>query len=194
MSAEATGRVLFKTVIPQFTVLDVVRTAVYYRDVLGFQIIGYWDGARTSLRADPPPVFGIVSRDEVGVFFSRADRQATPGTRATGSYDAYSDVSGIEALAAELRDRGAELLHGPEDRVYPRRELVVRDCNGLCPGVRGRHRRARYRMTRDSAAMIARPRRVSGRPARRPLRRVPFGRRPGPATRDGGSSSTPERS
>jgi catechol 2,3-dioxygenase-like lactoylglutathione lyase family enzyme len=30
--------------VPQFTVPDLVRTARYYRDVLGFEVGGFWDG------------------------------------------------------------------------------------------------------------------------------------------------------
>ena len=35
------------------------------------------------------------------------------------------------ALVAELRRQGANILEGPEDRIYEQRELVVKDCNGL---------------------------------------------------------------
>jgi PhnB protein len=63
-SAGATAIIRFEGAVPQFTVPDVVRTAEYYRDVLGFQIAGYWG---------TPPVFAIVRRDEVELFFNRAD-------------------------------------------------------------------------------------------------------------------------
>jgi predicted enzyme related to lactoylglutathione lyase len=112
----------FDGVAPQFTVPDVVRTAEYYRDVLGFQIAGYW---RT------PPVFAIVRRDQVEVFFNRADTSEFRTGRAHGAYDAYFSVKGIEALAAELRSTGADILEGPAIRVYGQRELVIKDCNGL---------------------------------------------------------------
>jgi catechol 2,3-dioxygenase-like lactoylglutathione lyase family enzyme len=118
-------------VVPQFAVPDLVRTEEYYRDVLGFQIAGYWDGKRASLTPDPPPVFAIVRRDQVEVFFNRADQPGAGTGRAQGGYDAYLRVIGIDALAEELRTRGADILEGPEDRVYGQRELVVRDCNGL---------------------------------------------------------------
>jgi catechol 2,3-dioxygenase-like lactoylglutathione lyase family enzyme len=121
----------FKAVTPQFTVRDVVRTAEYYRDVLGFEIAGYWDGERASLATDPPPYFAIVRRDQVHLFFNRADGPEIRRDRAQGAYDAYIDITEIDALAAELRERQADILDGPEDRVYGRRELVVRDCNGL---------------------------------------------------------------
>jgi len=129
--AEATATIRFMAAVPQFTVPDVVSTAQYYRDVLGFQIAGYWDGEHVSLTTDPPPVFAIVSRDDVQVFFSRADQPHVERDRAEGANDAYFNVGGVDALAAELRSRGADILDGPEDRIYQQRELVVRDCNGF---------------------------------------------------------------
>jgi catechol 2,3-dioxygenase-like lactoylglutathione lyase family enzyme len=122
--------VRFEAAVPQFTVQDVVQTAEYYRDVLGFEIAGYWNGERAGLETDPPPLFGIVQRDRIQVFFNRADAPVRR-TRAAGGYDAYLRVTGLDALAAELRGRGADIVDGPEDRVYGQRELVVRDCNGL---------------------------------------------------------------
>jgi len=117
--------------VPQFTVPDVVKTAEYWRDVLGFQITGYWEGHHVTHEADPAPVFGIVRRDEVEVFFNRADRPGGGTGRAQFAYDAYLRVTGVDALAAELRARGADILDGPVTRIYGQRELVVRDCNGL---------------------------------------------------------------
>ena len=70
MSARTPTTVRFEAAVPQFTVPDVSRAAEYYRDILGFQIAGYWDGERVSLTTDPPPVFGIVRRDHVQVFFT----------------------------------------------------------------------------------------------------------------------------
>ena len=64
----------FERAVPQFSVPDLVRTAEYYRDVLGFQIAGYWDGKQVGLSPQTPPLFAIVHRDNVEVFFNRADQ------------------------------------------------------------------------------------------------------------------------
>jgi catechol 2,3-dioxygenase-like lactoylglutathione lyase family enzyme len=117
--------------VPQFAVADLVRTTEYYRDVLGFQIAGYWDGERVSLVPDSPPVFAIVSRDQVQVFFKLADSSSVHSGRTEDAPDVYLRVLGIDALADELRSRGTDVLDGPEDRSYGQRELVVKDCNGL---------------------------------------------------------------
>ncbi len=129
MSAGAIATIRLKAAVPQFTVPDVARTAEYYRNVLGFQIAGFWDGEHASFSTDPPPVFGIVSRDDVQVFFHRGDESVPGRGRAQNGYDVYIHVAGVDALAAELRTSGADILDGPEDRVYEQRELVVRDCN-----------------------------------------------------------------
>ncbi|MGH7552594.1 MAG: VOC family protein [Longimicrobiales bacterium] len=121
----------FAAVVPQFTVPDLVRTVKYYRDVLGFQVAGCWDGARVSPAPDARSVFAIVRRDEAEIFFNRAEQANGRTGRAEGAYDAYVRVVGIDELAAELLARGADILDGPEDRSYGQRELVVKDCNGL---------------------------------------------------------------
>jgi catechol 2,3-dioxygenase-like lactoylglutathione lyase family enzyme len=121
----------FIAAVPQFAVSDLVRTAEYYRDVLGFKIAGYWDGEQVGLVPDAPPVFAIVWRDQVQVFFNRADQAEVHTNRTEAAPDAYLRVIGVDALAEELRTRGADMLDGPEDRSYGQRELVVKDCNGL---------------------------------------------------------------
>lgn len=126
-----TTNVRFAGVTPQFAVRDVLRTAEYYRDVLGFQIVGYWDGESVSLAPETPPVFAIVRRDQVQVFFNHANSPDVGTGRSEGGYHAFFDVTGVDALAAELRARGAEIIDGPEDRIYGQREVVVKDCNGL---------------------------------------------------------------
>lgn len=68
------------------------------RFVLGFEIAGYWNGERAGLETDPPPVFGIVQRDRIQVFFNRADATSVGTGRAEDAYDAYLRVSGLDAL------------------------------------------------------------------------------------------------
>lgn len=134
MNSGADTTIRFEGAVPQFTVPDVMRTAEYYRDVLGFQIAGYWDGESVTHVPDAPPVFGIVWRDQVQVFFNRADQPEVRTGRAKGACDAYLRVTGIDALAKEFRTRGANIVDGPEDQVYGQREIMVVDCNGLVLG------------------------------------------------------------
>lgn len=114
----------FRSIAPSFVVSDVVTTAEYYRDVLGFKILGYFGD---------PPVFAMVARDGVEIHFGKADgepQQSNLKLRAISS-DAYIWVSDIYALHEELKAAGADILEGPVKRIYDCIEIEVRDCNGF---------------------------------------------------------------
>jgi lactoylglutathione lyase len=130
----AASTVRLRSVAPQFAVADLIRTTVYYRDVLGFALNGYWDGQQVTEAPNPasPPVFAIVSRDDVQIFFGLAAAADAPRPpRTDDGYDLFVHVDGVDALAEQLRASGADIVDGPEDRPYGQRELIVRDCNGL---------------------------------------------------------------
>lgn len=127
-SVEAAA-VQFGSVVPHMGVPDVVRMAEHYRDVLGFEIAGYWDGEEMHQDPSRHAVFGIVRRGQVSIHFNRGKQARLPSRLSDGPYDLYFNVINLDTLADELRARGAEILDGPEERVYGQRELVVRDCN-----------------------------------------------------------------
>lgn len=131
-SLEAAGTTAsFESVVPHVAVPDVVRTAEHYRDRLGFEIAGYWDGAEVHHDASRPAVFGIVRRGPVAIHLNAGEPPSRPSQAAAGAYDLYFNVDNLSSLYTELRARGAEILDGPNIRPYGRREMVVRDCNGL---------------------------------------------------------------
>jgi len=92
-------------ICPQFVVPDVVAAAEYYRDVLGFRILGYFFD---------PPVFAMVARDAVEIHFGKADEGATPSPilarRRELGIDAYIWVNDLDALHAELQERHAKII------------------------------------------------------------------------------------
>jgi len=114
----------FKSVAPNFVVADVVATAEYYRDVFGFEILGFFG---------EPPVFAMVGRGGAEFHFGKADAepQRTNLELRQISSDAYIWVSDIEELFKELTATGADIILGPVRRVYDCVELEVRDCNGF---------------------------------------------------------------
>ncbi len=117
------NKAVLKSVAPQLVVLDVVATAEYYRDVLGFKILGYW--------ADPP-VYSMVAREGVEIHFGKAETAGASNAKVrSGSFDLYIWVSDVEAIFRELSASGADILEGPVKRVYDSTEIVVRDCNGF---------------------------------------------------------------
>lgn len=117
------GKAVLKQVAPQFVVPDVVQTAEYYRDKLGFKILGYFA---------EPPVFAMVGRDGVEIHFGKADGEVRFNEtlrRGVGS-DAYIFVDDVHALYDEFTASGVEVIEGPVRRVYNCVEITVRDCNG----------------------------------------------------------------
>ena len=121
------------SVAPYFIVDDVVATANYYRDKLGFGYDRLWG---------EPPSFCMVCRNGVVVMLSqleetrgvmRPNRLADPEG---GAWDAYIWVEDADALFAEFKSKGVKIARDIGDQHYGCRDFEVEDCNGyrLCFG------------------------------------------------------------
>jgi predicted enzyme related to lactoylglutathione lyase len=120
------------TIAPYFIVDDVVATADYYRDKLGFHYERLWGD---------PPTFCMVKRSGIVIMLSqlartgamRPNRLADPEGE---SWDAYIWVENADALHAEFRSKGVTITRGVCDQPYGCRDFDVEDCNGyrLCFG------------------------------------------------------------
>lgn len=117
--------VTFRKLATQFVVDDVVATAEYYQNVLGFELLGYFLD---------PPVYAMLSRGGVEMHFGKADGRG-PDVSSTRfrrvGFDAYIWVDDIYALYEELKQSGAIMKEGPVKRVYNSTEIEVEDCNGF---------------------------------------------------------------
>jgi uncharacterized glyoxalase superfamily protein PhnB len=117
---------------PYFIVDDVVASAEYYRDKLGFHFDRYWG---------EPPCFCMVQRSGIVIMLSqlpktglmRPNRLADPEGEA---WDAYIHVENADALHAEFKVRGVKIVRDLCDQFYGCRDFDVADCNGyrLCFG------------------------------------------------------------
>lgn len=124
MQTGTARKVEFRRLATQFVVEDVVGTAEYYRDVLGFEILGYFA---------EPPVYAMVARGAAEMHFGKADgesRASTTTIRRVG-FDAYIWVDDIQGLFDEMKAAGADIVEGPVRRIYESTEVVIRDCNGF---------------------------------------------------------------
>ncbi len=112
------------TSCPHFLVSDVRRAAEYYRDRLGFRIIGYF--------FEEPPVFGMVDRDRAEIHLRRAydGKKGSNRERVGDALDCYIRVDDIEALYAEFKDKGAEITMPLTLQSYGMKEIYVRDLDG----------------------------------------------------------------
>jgi hypothetical protein len=120
------------TVAPYFIVDDVVATANYYRDKLGFSYDRFWGD---------PPGFCMVQRRGIIIMLSQfrppispsPNRLADPENEA---WDAYVWTEDADALRAEFGARGVTIARDICDQPYGMRDFDIEDCNGyrLCFG------------------------------------------------------------
>ena len=125
------------SIAPYFIVDDVVATANFYRDQLGFQYDRFW--------GEPIPCFCMVHRCGVTIMLSQL--QADGGQRGPmrpnhladphgECWDAYIWVDDADALFAEFKAKGVKIARDICEQPYGNRDFDVEDCNGyrLCFG------------------------------------------------------------
>jgi catechol 2,3-dioxygenase-like lactoylglutathione lyase family enzyme len=97
---------------PVLHVPDVMATATFYRDVLGFA----WDfGDET---------YAVVWRDNSAIHFVR-DERSPKGVHL------FQWVKDVDSYYKEIIGRGAEAPAEPKDQPYGIREFGVKDINGV---------------------------------------------------------------
>ena len=123
------------SIAPYFIVDDVVATANYYRDQLGFQYDRFW--------GEPDPCFCMVQRRGVVIMLSQLQGEKTGPGRPNRladpcgeSWDAYLWVDDADALCAEFKAKGVKIVRDICDQPYQCRDFDVEDLNGyrLCFG------------------------------------------------------------
>jgi len=120
------------SVAPYFIVDDVVATANFYRDKLGFHYDRFWGD---------PPCFCMVQRSGIVIMLSQFD---TPGSGRPNrladpngeAWDAYVWVDNADSLCAEFKAKGVKMPRDICNQPYGCRDFDVEDCNGyrLCLG------------------------------------------------------------
>jgi predicted enzyme related to lactoylglutathione lyase len=119
-------------VAPYFIVDDVVATANYYRDKLGFRYARFWG---------EPPCFTIVQRSGAHIMLKQPEIKGAmhPNHLADpedSSWDAYIWVDNAYALYEEFQRNGVRIVRPICDQPYGCRDFDIQDCNGytLCLG------------------------------------------------------------
>jgi Glyoxalase/Bleomycin resistance protein/Dioxygenase superfamily len=117
------GHARFNKVAPQLIVRDVTATAEYYRDMLGFKILGYLSD----------PVSGMVERDSVEIHFWKADNaEISPNRLARkDGYCVYIWTSDIDLLLQEFKSVQVHIVEGPVTSQNGSREIIIEDINGF---------------------------------------------------------------
>jgi hypothetical protein len=119
-------------IAPYFIVDDVVGTANYYRDKLGFAYERFWND---------PPSFCMAKRSGVVIMLAQVKRpDAIRPNRAVdpegGAWDAYIWIDNANELYSEYVAAGVTIARPICDQVYGCRDFEIDDCNGyrLCFG------------------------------------------------------------
>jgi predicted enzyme related to lactoylglutathione lyase len=120
------------SIAPYLIVDDVVATANYYRDSLGFEYERMWG---------EPPSFCMVSRNGVVIMLSQLERTGMMRPNRVvdpegGAWDAYIWIDNADTLHAEFKAKGVKIARDVCDQPYGCRDFDVEDCNGyrLCFG------------------------------------------------------------
>jgi predicted enzyme related to lactoylglutathione lyase len=112
-------------VAPLFLVDDVVSTANFYRDKLGFAYERFWG---------EPPCFCMVRRRGITIMLNQIDKAVMRPNRVTDPHgevwDAYVWVDDADELYAELQSKGVKITRRICDQPYGCRDFDIEDCNG----------------------------------------------------------------
>jgi len=124
-------RVKLVNVAPVLVSPDVRRTAEYYRDVLGFELVENYE-------SNEP--FATLYRDSVEFVVVQAARGQVESNAARygAAYDAYIDpetLAGVDLLYDELRGKGAQIVDAPAPTPYGSYEFVLEDIDGRRIGI-----------------------------------------------------------
>lgn len=114
------------TIAPLFIVEDIVATANFYRDKLGFRYERIWG---------EPPCFTLVQRGGITIMLKQLGVKGLTRPNAVAdphreTWDAYIWVEDADALLAEFKSQGMTIARDIGDQSYNCREFDIDDCNG----------------------------------------------------------------
>jgi len=101
--------------VPVLHVSDVLATAAFYRDVLGFT----WDFGNET--------YAVVWRDNSAIHFVS---DGADGANPSG-VQLFQWLKDVDVYYKEIIDRGADVVEAPTDQPYGIREFGLRDLNGV---------------------------------------------------------------
>lgn len=108
---------------PVLLVSDVVASAAYYRDALGFCYEQMWGD---------PPCFCILHRDGLSLMIGNANaEQIQPNTAVRpGTFDVYFWVDDVWSLHDAFEAAGAKVVRAIQQQEYGCLEFIVADLDG----------------------------------------------------------------
>lgn len=99
--------------VPQLPVEDVEKAQIYYKDILGFEILWTY----------PDKSIGAVGRGEIAIFFSKTIESIVLNIHWIFAED-------VNLTYAEFKDSGADIIEDIEDKPWNMRQFAIKDLNG----------------------------------------------------------------
>jgi predicted enzyme related to lactoylglutathione lyase len=119
-------------IAPVFLVKNVVKSAEYYRDFLGFRFDRIWGD---------PPDFVVLQRGGITIMLNSDEgkvKASNPNHRTENDtrWDAYICVPSADSIHDELESRGIQIVRPIADAPYGLRDFEIEDLDGyiLCIG------------------------------------------------------------
>jgi len=113
---------MIRQIVPVFFTTDIQRTIAFYKEQLGFEVLGTWQD---------PPVYAIIARNGHAIHFRCEEPpKANPEKYTEELLDAYVHVEDADALYAEFMAKGLEFSRQLGNMPWQSREFVVKDCDG----------------------------------------------------------------
>jgi len=128
---EMANRARLDNIAAIFVSPDVRRTAEYYRDVFGFDLVEHYEAE---------DAFATLYRDsaEIVVVQARFGKVESNAARYGAGYDVYldtEDAATIDLFYAELKEKGAKIVREPAMVPYGCYEFVIEDIDGRQIGI-----------------------------------------------------------
>ena len=114
-----------------FVTTDIEKTASYYRDILGFQLVEHYDRQEKFAALYRDSVEVVLVQSQFGTIRSNRDNYGA-------GYDAYlvpENPAAVKIFYTELRARGAKITEAPVMTTYGSLEFVLEDIDGRLIGV-----------------------------------------------------------
>ncbi|MDD6899521.1 MAG: hypothetical protein PUD29_05850 [Treponema porcinum] len=106
-----------------FPVPDILKTARFYTDSLGFRAVGY-------VECEEPHICLYRDKTEIILLKANTDRVFTNRELYGYGYDAYLYTSEMEELEKQLRRNGVKISRPLSMTDYKNREFVIEDIDG----------------------------------------------------------------
>lgn len=108
-----------------------VKTAKYYRDMMGFKMVEHFNKKEK---------FFTLYRDETEIIIVQSKYGKVQSNRQKygAGYDAYIDpdtIEGVDLIYTELKDKGVKIISIPQMTEYGSYEFVIEDIDGRLIGI-----------------------------------------------------------